>query len=429
MTHLHQIAERVMNRPLLIHPDKATVIMDVLSGRIPNLSVDKETMPDGPDADRFFGSRFRNDRYSKIKVENGIAVISIVGSLVNRGAWIGANSGLVSYEGIRAQLDEALKDPEVHTIILDLDSPGGEALGMVALASRVREINAIKPVIAVVNDMAASAAYGIASQASRIVVSPTSITGSIGVVMMHADRSQELAEKGIAVTLIYAGDHKVDGHPFGPLPDGVKADLQNEVAKHYKIFTELIAQGRGEKLNAEAARATQARVFLGAEAIENGLADEVGSFDEVVADLATSTASTGGFQTKERHLMSKAQNTPATQPETGTPEANAAAIEQARAEGRAEGASAERARIKGILTCDAAAGREAQAQAMALETEMTAEQATPVLEAAPKASKGDGKPRTPSIEQRAAEQEQIGNDANPPKASGTWDKFTAKKGA
>ena len=350
--------------------------MDVLSGRLGNVTLGTDQLPTGPDADQFFGTRRRAAGSGLSRAKDGVAVIPIIGSLVNRGAWIGANSGAVSYEGIAAQLDDAARDPEVKTIILDIDSPGGEAAGMAGIAALIRAVNAAKPVIASVNDMAASAAYGIASQCSRIVISPTSTVGSIGVVMMHADRSGELAKKGIAVTLIYAGESKVDGHPFGPLPENVKADLQAEVAEHYALFTALVGQGRGKRLDQAAAAATEARCFLGRTAIAAGLADEIGSFSEIVADLATPTARRARVQQKGAKMA------------------------------LSEDALAERERIKSILTCDAAKGREKQATMIALETDMTADQATAILEVAPVEQ---SKPRIPTIEERAAEQEQIGH--------------------
>ena len=261
---LAQIAGRVLNRPLLLHPDKADLILHVLQGRIGI----EPLQPLTPETNRFVGSHRRdNGSVSSMRVANGVAILPIVGSLVNRGAWIGANSGLVSYEGIAAQLREAEADPDVRAILLDIDSPGGEATGMFATANLVRAVNEVKPVVAFVNDVAASAAYGIASAAREIVVSPTSMVGSIGVVLTHLDRSGELEDRGVKPTLIHAGAHKVDGHPFGPLSDAVRADLQAEVMKVYDQFVGLVAEGGPGRISADAIRATEARTYLGADAV------------------------------------------------------------------------------------------------------------------------------------------------------------------
>lgn len=375
---LMQIADRVLGRPLLIHPQKAEVILHVLQGRI---GIDASQLaPLGPEANAFTGEpRGFIGRQPTYMYVGGAAVVSITGSLVNRGAWIGSYSGMTSYEGISAQLDRAMADPQVRKIVLDINSPGGEATGMFSLAAKVREIAAIKPVVAVVNDMAASAAYGIASQATEIVVSPTSIVGSIGVVLTHFDRSGELANKGIKPTLIYAGRHKVDGNPFGPLSDAVMADLQIEVAKFYDQFVGLVAQGRGDRLTETDARATEARTFLGQEAIDKGLADRMASFDAVLASLQSETKAPAGAASKGNRKMTDQTNAPA----AGiTQEAHQAAVNTARADGEKAGAAAATARIGAILRSDAAKGKQKLAMTLAFDTALSTEEAEKALAAA-----------------------------------------------
>lgn len=400
---LANIASRVLNRPLLLHPDKADLILHVLQGRI---GVD-QVGPIEPDANRFIGSYRREDgRSGSMKVQNGVAILPIVGSLVNRGAWIGANSGLVSYEGISAQLREAATDPEVSAIMLDIDSPGGEATGMFSVANLVRQVNRTKPVVAMVNDVAASAAYGIASGAREIVVSPTSMVGSIGVVLTHLDRSGELEQKGVQATLIYAGKHKVDGHPFGALSADVKADLQAEVAKFYDQFVGLVAEGRDGRMSDAQIRGTEARTYLGADAVEIGLADRVASIDEVLAGLSSTahganTQRTGFGMTKTTDAAPQAENAGITEAEM------TAAVDNARAEGVAAGKSEATTRIKSILTSEEAKGREAQAMVLALDTEMSAEDASKVLAASPKSTAAAG------LEQRATEGAEFGGNDLP----------------
>lgn len=386
---LMQIADRVLGRPLLIHPTKAEVIMHVLEGRLPMGGAG--LAPLGPDASRFVGTSIGKDgRYRTYRTDGSVAMISVIGSLVNRGAWIGANSGLTSYEGIAKQLSDAAADPAVKSIVLDLDSPGGEATGMFALAAKVREVAAEKRVVAVVNDMAASAAYGIASQASEIVVSPTSMVGSIGVVLTHLDRSGELAAKGVKPTLIFAGRHKVDGNPYGPLSEGVRADLQAEVAKFYDQFVGLVAQGRGDRLTEAEARATEARVFIGQEAIDRGLADRMASFDAVLASLQSSTTKPGRAPAKQKEGQAMTDTT--TTPAAGiTQEAHNAAVAAARAEGHAAGlaegrkagATEAKERVGAILNAEEAKGRETLASHIAFKTDMSADDAKAMLAASP----------------------------------------------
>src|ERR1043166_775187 len=265
-TYLARIAERVINRPLLLHPMKAEILLWVLGERI---GVDASAFVPRPEANRFVGQpKGIATEYGVIEFyreQNGVGIVPIVGSLVNRGAWIGEDSsGMTSYEGISFQLDRAMADPNVtNGLALDIGSPGGEASGMFDLATKIREIAKQMPVVAVINDMAASAAYGLASAATEIVVSPTSILGSIGVVLAHFDYSAQLEKKGIKPTLIFAGARKIDGNPYQPLTDAVAADLRDEVNAFYSRFLDTVAAGRGDRLNALMARATEAGIFLG----------------------------------------------------------------------------------------------------------------------------------------------------------------------
>jgi capsid assembly protease len=384
---LIQIASRVLNRPLLLHPTKAEVLLHVLEGRLP---MDGSLAPLSPGANRFTGTlRKEGPGRGMYSVSGGTAIVTIEGSLVNRGAWIGTDSGLVSYEGIAAQLRAARDDTEVKSILLDIDSSGGEATGMFATAKLIAEIDKVKPIVAFVNDLAASAAYGLASAAREIVVSPTSVVGSIGVVMTHMDRSAELVTKGIKPTLIYAGSHKVDGNPFGPLTDAVRADLQVEVMKFYDQFTSLVGEGRGAKLTVDMARATEARTFLGQEAVDRGLADRVASLDAVLAGLSPRRAET---------LTTKKGTTMNGQSETGVPQAQ---HDAAVAAARTEGATSERARIKGIMTHAEAEGREKLAASLALESDMSVDAAAAILKAQDKASAVAATSGLKTIEQRA----------------------------
>lgn len=305
--NLARIALQAFNEPLLMHPRKAMVVSSVLSeymaGVAPLVDVEnaraeaqfeRETHsqmldrfdgePRGPRVKNAYGDSYIQTRY---RFRKGVALITVEGSLVNRGAYIGAASGLTSYEGVTAQFAAAAADPDVKTILLDLDSPGGEASGAFELADFVHAVAQEKPVVAIVNALAASAAYAMASGATRIVTTPSGVAGSIGVVMLHLDQSRRMDQLGVTPTLIYAGGHKVDGNPFEPLPEAVRADLQAEVDQIYAMFVATVARGRSN-LTEDAIRATEARTCLGAEAVEVGLADDVGTFVDVAEELQSS---------------------------------------------------------------------------------------------------------------------------------------------
>ncbi|MDG4895567.1 S49 family peptidase [Mesorhizobium sp. WSM4976] len=336
MSLLLHLADRVLNRPLLITRDKAEVVLSVLAGRIG---------VNAPEASRFEGASVVEDdngarRAVPYRVtREGVGIITVTGSLVNRGAWVGANSGLTSYEGIGFQLKSALEDPAVRSVILDMHSPGGEAVGAFETAALVRDLAAKKRTVAVVNGMAASAMYAIGSGATEIVTTETGISGSIGVVLLHADFSRQLDREGVTPTLIHAGAHKVDGNPFEPLSDAVREDLQAEVDAFYESFLATVAKGRGKRLTADAARKTEARTFIGQAAVDAGIADRAGSFESVLADL---TRAPGRSTSQPRRTsMSEKTGAPAAEDDAGIPKADHdVAVKSARAEGRAEGEAA-----------------------------------------------------------------------------------------
>jgi len=158
---------------------------------------------------------------------------------------------------------------------LEIDSFGGEVAGVFDLADRIRAVRASKPVWAFVAEHAFSAGYALASQADRILLPRTGAVGSIGVVVMHADLSGQLDQAGVRVTLVHAGSHKIDANPYAPLPADIQSDIQREIDVLRFLFAETVAAGRGVRLSQEAALATEAASFRGAEAVASGLADEV----------------------------------------------------------------------------------------------------------------------------------------------------------
>lgn len=272
MIVLPHVAARLFGAPLLIHRPKLDVILSVLGPRvgITDLAAPAGFVPQARTA-------------STTADSDGIAVIPIHGTLVRRTVGLEAESGLASYAAIATQLDAALASPKVSAILLDIDSPGGESGGVFDLADRIRSAAGVKPVWAVANDMAFSAAYALASGASRIFVSRTGGVGSIGVIAMHVDQSVKDAQDGVRYTAVFAGDRKNDLNPHQPITGEAQAFLQGEVNRVYALFVETVAKHRG--LPPEAVVGTQAGLFFGKDAVAAGLADAVGTFDETLAQL------------------------------------------------------------------------------------------------------------------------------------------------
>ena len=304
MMHHTQIAQRVFNTPLMVDPAKALAFLTGLGPRITGREISIEgleiTAEDRdaatlPARASLFGDDLTRREARRggqpFAVVDGIAVIEIAGTLVHRGAWIGQSSGLTSYEGIAAQLQAALADPGIRGIALDIDSFGGEVAGAFDLADRIRAARQVKPVRAFVADHALSAGYALAAQAGHITLPRTGAAGSIGVVAMHSDMSGALDQKGIAVTLIHAGARKIDANPYEPLPEAVRSRIAGELEDLRRLFAETVAEGRGPRLDASQALATEAAVFRGEAAILAGLADEVA--DPVTAFCAFAAAPNG----------------------------------------------------------------------------------------------------------------------------------------
>lgn len=433
MSLMLRVAERALNRPLLIHPDKVPLILGVLEGRIPlDVASWRESaqrriddMPEAarvvmrgprPKATRFVGDPVDTDPETRKKKmlpyrrHQGVAMIEVIGSLINRGAWTGSQSGETSYEGLKFQLDTALADPRTHAVMLDIESPGGEAVGAFEIADTVRTVAARKPVVAVVNGMAASAAYAIASAASRIVTAPTGVVGSIGVVMLHADYSRYLDRQGVTPTLIYAGAHKVDGNPVEPLTDEVRGDLQAEVDLFYRLFLDSVA--KGGRLTVEQARATEARTYIGADAVRVGLADAVGTFDDVLSDLMRRPQGGAQLPPKGNAMNSPQTAAPAAATDTVSRAAHEAAVASANAQldatvkaaadkARAEGIAAEASRQAGIDRL-AMPGHEALVAQLKADPSCTVEQAAIRLIEAEKLARGRQLEAIKAVEGEAA---------------------------
>jgi len=205
--------------------------------------------------------------------ETGVYIIPVHGPLVSRSAHVEMCSKMTSYEGIRGHLNAALTDPAIAHIVLDVDSPGGSSSGMTDLAEEIFSARAIKPVTAIVNFSAYSAAYALASAASEIIMSNSSGVGSIGVLARHLDMSAKMEKEGAKVTTIYAGARKNDLSTTAPLSPEALAWLTNLVQSNYTEFTNLVARNR--KMNPQAVRDTEAGVFHGQAAIAAGLADRI----------------------------------------------------------------------------------------------------------------------------------------------------------
>lgn len=299
MTHLPRVARRILNKPLLISEQGALAVLGALAPRLgiarvldaSGLELDLGAPVSPParaftDAERDAGGR--GNRLFDFDPESGIAYVPIEGELVHRFGHLDPYSGMTGYDAIKRKVAAAAVDPAVEGILLDFDSPGGEVYGAAGAAEAIFAARAAKPIWALVNELACSAAYWLASAAHVVIAPATADVGSIGVLRIHVDMSRALEEEGLTVTLIRAGAHKYDGHPFAPLPDEVLAKNQAEVEAVRLLFARGVGQGRG--LPIKAVLDTEAQVFMAAEGKAAGLVDAIASEDEALQEFAARLA-------------------------------------------------------------------------------------------------------------------------------------------
>ncbi len=288
MKHYLRASGLLFNQPLLVSPDMLDLgvrwanqamnlnIINLAPGTVANLGFD--------DDDAQALAEQEEDRRRAQLVATGVQVIAVHGFLVSRGSHINACETMTSYEGLRQQLRQAIADPLVERIVLDIDTPGGSAVGAFELAADIRAMSLIKPIAAIVNFMAYSGGYLIAAACSEVVVSMTSGVGSIGVIASHMDRSKQQEAQGVKVTTVYAGAHKNDLSPNEPLTEQSMKVLSELVQESYVLFAGAISDYRG--LSIEAVRATEAGLYRGQAGITAGLADRLLSPQAAVDDLA-----------------------------------------------------------------------------------------------------------------------------------------------
>ncbi len=272
------IAERAFNRPLMIEENKARVLANFLETRF----LGNEPLPPAFILD--------DDEYGEAKkkkftqVHEGVAVIPIMGTLLHRGGFMEAMSGCLSYQGLRRELIESANDASIKAILLDIDSGGGEVEGNFELARLIREINDNhKPVIAISNGSAYSGAYSLGCAAGEFYVTETGGVGSVGVIIQHIDYSKANEARGIKVTNIKAGDHKAWFDSNFPLDPEAQAFLEAEAKKTADMFISHVAIHRN--ISEDVVRDTQAGLFFGEDAVNNGFVDGISSYYEILQGM------------------------------------------------------------------------------------------------------------------------------------------------
>jgi signal peptide peptidase SppA len=442
------VASRIFNTPLLIHPQKLDAIIAGLGHRLLGLQggiggdFAADAIAPGVAAlsPELFstrkGERVREAGWPGYKVVDGVAVVSADGALVHKTAFdMNASAMLLGYDTLAAAVEHAMANPDVHSVLMVWESPGGEVQGAFEFADRIAAAGS-KPLLHIADGMAASAAYLGGSAKGKPYITATGYAGSIGVVMRHVDYSGAIAKEGISVEYIFAGAHKVDGNPFSKLPAPVRAEYQAQINTIYEMFVTTVAKHTG--LSVEQIRATEARTYMGQAAVDAGLAAAVTTTDALITELAANRsrsypAGASGTAHNQGGSMSDPKaaaggNQPATFTQADIDKARAEGHAAGAKEGADSGAKAERERVSSILAHKEAEGRGALAM-QCVKSGLSVEQSAELLAAAPKQSAAAaGNPFTAAMgalgnpDVKAGEQDPDASLDNPAAISASWDK-------
>lgn len=225
---------------------------------------------------RIAAGKKRDDDMMQMRKVGSRAIIPIYGIISKRASLlheISPGSGTSTMK-VAEMFRGALKDPEVSEIVLDIDSPGGSVSGVAELSDLIFEARGKKPITAYASGMMASAAYWIGSAADKVYATKATQVGSIGVYSVVYDATVAAHNEGYKVEVIQAGKHKATGHPYKTLSSDDRKILQQEVDSYFELFTDAVGKHRNfneEKLGAVAT----GQIWLGADALENGLIDGI----------------------------------------------------------------------------------------------------------------------------------------------------------
>ncbi|WP_337054090.1 S49 family peptidase [Pseudoxanthomonas sp. USHLN014] len=228
------------------------------------------------------------DNARTITMRDGVAVVPITGPVFRYANLFTEISGATSTQVLATDIQAALDNPYVRGIVLDINSPGGEATGINELAKLIRAGAARKPIKAYAGGTMASAAYWLGAAADQIVIDETAVLGSIGVVMSYLDTTARDAKSDVRRVEIVSSqspDKRVD-----PSTDEGRAKVQAQVDALADVFVGAVARYRGTSTDAVLADFGRGGVRVGADAIKAGMADRIGSLESVIAELAGSAS-------------------------------------------------------------------------------------------------------------------------------------------
>ncbi len=273
-----------------------------------------------------------------VTVRDGVAIIPVNGPLFRYANMFTRLSGATSYEVLATDIQQALDDPVIKAIILEIDSPGGMVAGNSELAEFIYQSRNIKPIVAYASYLTASAAYWIASAAQEIVAADTAVLGSIGTVLSYYKKKDETTGE---IVSSQSPKKRVDMET-----DEGRTEVQQMIDALADVFINTVARNRNVSRETVLEKFGQGGVLVGQHAVDAGLADRIGTLEALIEELSEKSESS---KTVNGGIISM---TTETQAQNAQPQINLEFLRANHAELvlaiQAEGAEAERARIKGI---------------------------------------------------------------------------------
>lgn len=281
--HRYQhVARAVFDTPWFIREAEGSVIASIVRGRLAG-----ERMAEMEITARVEAARAAQGPRSGASIAGPVAIVPVYGVIMPRANLMTEMSGGTTVAFIRAALEDSIRDKDVAAVIAEFDSPGGSVEGIEELATWIREQRGQKPMVAVVNTMACSAAYYLAAQFDEIVASPSSLTGSIGVFTEHVEYSRMDDEAGVTTTIVQQPQTKHDINSTAPLSDAALAHIQSIVDDYYGQFVGAVAKGRGVASGAVRDGYGQGRELTANRAKAAGLVDRIATLDDTIRRLAS----------------------------------------------------------------------------------------------------------------------------------------------
>lgn len=277
-----RILQCVYNEPWAVLPATHETIQQVLAERLRGESVNRLQAPRNHFNAAALELNPPRARTSRVYRRGQMAYVPVAGIIGKNLSMMEMMCGGYSIDQLAADVDEVAGDSSIQNVLFDFDSPGGRVQGIPETARMVAQLGKSKDTYAFTADLAASAAYWLYSQANHRYMTETAALGSVGVIVVHLDRTKQLEMQGVNATIIKAGDHKGAGLPGNPLSAEQIQMIQDQVNMIYGMMVADIKRAHAGISD----KSLQGQVFLGKQVIDAKMADGFTSLGALVERLS-----------------------------------------------------------------------------------------------------------------------------------------------